>query len=223
MFSLTNATVTAGGRCILDNVTLHIARGERLALVGTSGAGKSTLLRLLREHASDDVAWCPQQHGLVPALSVFHNLYMGRLDHHGIAYNLRNLLWPVRTEVQAAATLAAHLGLGDQLFTSVDRLSGGQQQRVAVGRALHAGRNSFLGDEPVSAIDEYQARQIVQLIAQRHETLVLVLHDIDLALACCTRIVGLCRGHIVLDAPATALAAADLTFLYDRTAIPARS
>jgi phosphonate transport system ATP-binding protein len=221
MFELRHASVTAGGRRILDDVTLAIARGEKVALVGESGAGKSTLLRLLRERAPGDVAWCPQQHGLVPVLSVFHNLYMGRLDRHGTLYNLRNLLWPVPAEVDAAAALAAQLGLGDKLFTSVDRLSGGQQQRVAVGRALHAGRACFLGDEPVSAVDEYQARDIVTLIAQRHETLVLALHDIDLALACATRIVGLRAGRIVLDAPKATLTAADLAFLYDRGAASA--
>jgi phosphonate transport system ATP-binding protein len=108
------------------------------------------------------------------------------------------------------------LGLGDKLFTSIDRLSGGQQQRVAVGRALFAGRPVFLGDEPVSSVDEYQARDIAQIITAAHDTVVLALHDIELALSTCDRIIGLKDGRIALDAPSAALTPHDLAPLYRR-------
>ncbi|MFZ5722508.1 MAG: ATP-binding cassette domain-containing protein [Pseudomonadota bacterium] len=216
MFRLDNASAHYGGRAILAGVTLAIADGERIALVGESGAGKSTLLRLLRDQQPERVAWCPQTTGLVPILSVFHNIYMGRLDRHSTLYNLRNLLHPQAREVQAVDAVATPLGLADKLFTSVDRLSGGQQQRVAVGRALHTGRPAFLGDEPVSSVDEYQARDIVRIIHAAHATVVLALHDIELALSTCDRIVGLQNGRIVLDAPAASLRASDLAPLYRR-------
>lgn len=218
MFSLDNATVSYGGNTVLAGVTLAIARGEKVALVGESGAGKSTLLRLLRAQQPADVAWCPQAQagGLVPLLSVFHNIYMGQLDRHSTFYNLLNLLAPRAHEVQAVDAVATPLGLADKLFASVDRLSGGQQQRVAVGRALFAGKPAFLGDEPVSAVDEYQARDIVRLITSSHRTVVLALHDIELALASCDRIVGLKDGAIALDAAAASLTAADLAPLYRR-------
>lgn len=221
MFRLDHARVSYGGRTVLAGVTLTINRGEKVALVGESGAGKSTLLRLLRAQQPQDVAWCPQAQagGLVPLLSVFHNVYMGRLDRHSTFYNLLNLLSPRARELQAITPLVDALGLGDQLFSSVDRLSGGQQQRVAVGRALYAGKPVFLGDEPVSAVDEYQARDIVQRINAAHDTVVLALHDIDLALTCSERIIGLRDGAIVLDAPATSLTATDLAPLYRRPAV----
>ncbi len=216
LFSLTNAQVSYGGKAVLAGVSLTINAGEKLALVGESGAGKSTLLRLLRAQRPTDVAWCPQVQGLVPALSVFHNIYMGQLDCHSTLYNLVNLLSPREREVNAVGNVAAILALGEKLFTSVDRLSGGQQQRVAVGRALFAGRPIFLGDEPVSSVDEYQARDIAQIITAAHDTVVLALHDIELALSTCDRIIGLKDGKIAFDAPSTSLTPHDLAPLYRR-------
>jgi phosphonate transport system ATP-binding protein len=214
MFRLDNETATYGTRSVLSGVTLSIGRGEKVALVGESGAGKTTLLRLLRAQQEGDTAWCPQEHGLVLPLSVFHNVFMGQLDRHSSLYNLRNLLLPVRGEVVAVEKLLHNLGMGEWLWSSVDKLSGGQQQRVAVARALFSARCTFLGDEPVSAVDEYQGRAILDLVMKHHETVVLALHDIELALATCSRIIGLQEGKIVLDAPAAELSPQALAPLY---------
>lgn len=218
LFHLDQASVSYGGKAVLTGVALTVNAGEKLALIGESGAGKSTLLGLLRAQQAAQVAWCPQAQGLVPILSVFHNIYMGQLDRHSGFYNLLNLLAPRPREVSAVTAVATTLGLADKLHTSVDRLSGGQQQRVAVGRALFAGKPVFLGDEPVSAVDEFQAREIIAAITAAHATVVLALHDIELALASCSRIVGLQDGRIVLDAPASTLTPHDLAPLYRRGA-----
>ncbi len=217
-FALDKVSVHYGERTVLADISLTIARGEKVAVVGESGAGKSTLLGLLRQqrakHHDNDIAWCPQAPGLVPILSVFHNIYMGQLDRHHIGYNLLNLLLPRAREVAAVGALATTLGLNEKLWASVDRLSGGQQQRVAVGRALFMQRPIFLGDEPVSALDAYQAHDIMQAITATHDTVVFALHDINLALTACNRIVGLRDGRLVLDAPSSALTARDLAPLY---------
>lgn len=216
MFRLDNRTVRYGGKAVLTGISLAIAAGEKVALVGESGVGKSTLLRLLREQQPSAVAWCPQTQGLVPVLSVFHNIYMGRLDRHSAFYNLVNLLSPREPDVRTVREVTGTLGLDDKLWTSVDRLSGGQQQRVAVGRALYTARPVFLGDEPVSAVDEYQARDIVRAINNLHDTVVLALHDIELALSTCDRIIGLKDGQVALDAPSSALTPHELAPLYRR-------
>lgn len=199
---------------VLDDVSLSIAPGECVALVGKSGVGKTTLLAALREQQSNSVAWCPQQHGLVPMLSVYHNIYMGGLQRHNTLYNLFNLIKPLSQPLQEVANLAKQLQLDEYLLARVEQLSGGQAQRVAIGRALYQQQNVFLGDEPVSAVDDYQAQQLLALLLEKHETLVLALHDVQQALGFCDRIIGLKDGAIVLDAPSSSLKANDLVELY---------
>ncbi|MBQ0719233.1 MAG: ATP-binding cassette domain-containing protein [Gammaproteobacteria bacterium] len=214
VFSLLNAQLVYEGRVVLSNLSLNIAPGERVALVGKSGVGKSTLLGALREQLPNGSAWCPQQPGLVAMLSVYHNIYMGGLHRHTSLYNLLNLIKPLPQGLGEVAELAQLLGLDKHLFDRVEQISGGQAQRVAIGRALYQQKNIFLGDEPVSAVDDYQAQQLLTLIAKKHETLVLALHDVELALHFCDRIIGLKGGAIVLDAPSSDLNTQQLADLY---------
>jgi len=214
VFSLHNAELAYGGRVVLDNVTLKISPGERVALVGKSGVGKSTLLAALREQRPQGVAWCPQHPGLVPMLKVYHNIYMGGLQRHSTLYNLLNLIKPLTHPLGEVRALAKKLGLEDCLLNRVEQLSGGQLQRVAIGRALYQQQAVFLGDEPVSAVDDYQSECLLQFIVEQHETLVLALHDVDLALRFCDRIIGLKNAAIVFDAPSSTLTAAELRELY---------
>jgi len=214
VFSLFNAQLVYEGRVVLDNISLSIAPGERVALVGKSGVGKSTLLAALREQQSNSVAWCPQQHGLVPMLSVYHNIYMGGLQRYNTLYNLLNLIKPLAKPLREVAALAKQLQLSESLHARVEQLSGGQSQRVAIGRALYQQQAVFLGDEPVSAVDDFQAHQLLTLILEKHETLVLALHDVEQALCFCDRIIGLKDGAIVLDSPSSTLKASDLVELY---------
>lgn len=214
MFELRNANVRYNDRTILGDVSLRIGAGERVALVGKSGAGKSTLLKLLFQQQRSGVALIPQELALVRVLSVFHNIYMGRLNRHMTWYNLLNLVRPARKEVDSVRRVMCKLGFEENLFTPVGELSGGQQQRTAVGRALYQGGEVLLGDEPVSAVDEHQARFVLESINAAHETVVLAMHDVSLALAYTNRVVGLKNGRIVLDEPTSALKPSDLDFLY---------
>jgi phosphonate transport system ATP-binding protein len=209
------AAIGYAGRTVLRNVDITIARGERVALLGRSGAGKSTLLNLAYARAEGQAALVPQSAALVRTLSVFHNVYMGRLDRHSALYNLRNLAWPVRAEVEAVRAVLDEVGLAPEIFRRAGELSGGQQQRVSVARALHNGRPIAVGDEPVSALDPRQGAAVLGRLAARHDTLVLALHDVELALAHATRILALDRGAVVLDAPAADLRRADLAWLYE--------
>lgn len=214
MFRLDDQTLRYGDTTVLANVSLTIARGERVSLLGRSGAGKSTLLKVLHAQAAAQVALIPQDPALVQTLSVFHNVYMGRLHAHPTWYNLRNLIHPAATQIEAMQPLLERLGLETLRRVPVGTLSGGQRQRTAIARALHQQRPALLGDEPVSAVDPHQARDILEFVRSRHDTLVLAMHDVSLALEFSDRIIGLDAGRITLDAPSRDLDADYLARLY---------
>ena len=214
LFDLTGASVGYEGRPVLVDIDLTVRRGERVAVMGRSGAGKSTLIKLLFGQRQDDVALVPQAAALVRTLSVFHTVFMGRLDRRSTFHNLRTLVSPRRDDLDEVGRVLDSVGLADKLFAAAGTLSGGQGQRASVARALYNGRPIVIGDEPVSALDRVQGDEILSLMRRRHETLVLVMHDIPLALAHADRIVVLERGRKVLDRPASALTAADLVPYY---------
>lgn len=214
LFALQSQSIGWGQKTVLEALDLTIEEGEKVAIVGKSGAGKSTLLHTLYQQHSEKVAYCSQDYGLVPSLSAFHNIYMGQLDKHNFAYNFINLLRPLKSQVSKISPLADTLGLQDHLFRPADRLSGGQQQRVALARTLFQDRDIFIGDEPISSVDEVQSEQILELIISRHNTTILTLHHVDLALRFCSRIIGLRNGKIELDGATQDLSASQLRSLY---------
>jgi len=214
LIELAKETAGYGGRPVLHGIDLTIRTGERVAVLGRSGAGKTTLLNLLYGRLAERVALVPQGSALVKTLSVFDNVYMSRLDRHPTWYNLRTLVWPARRVVGEVAAVLDLVGLRDALFARAGELSGGQQQRASVARALYNGRPVLIGDEPVSALDRVQGAEILSRLTSRHETMIVALHDIFLALGHTDRIVVLDSGRIVLDAPSRTLTAADLIPYY---------
>lgn len=200
-------TLGYGPVVVLADFRLTIAPGERVALLGRSGAGKSTLLAAIRAQliqAGRKAALVPQDHALVPVLSAFHNIYMGRLNQHSVLHNLITLIRPFQNDRAQIAPFAAALGIEDLLHKSVDELSGGQKQRTAVGRALYAGGDVLLADEPVSALDEMQAPQVLETLLSAFPSSVIALHDVALASQFCTRLIGLKHGRVLFDVPAGA-------------------
>ena len=214
LFNLQAQSLGWGQQCVLGELDLNIYEGEKVAIIGKSGSGKTTLIRALHQQAPEKVALCGQEYGLVPSLSVFHNIYMGQLDKHHFIYNFANLLRPFKKEIGAVTSLTNQLELTDVLFKSAERLSGGQQQRVALGRALFQNKSIFIGDEPVSSIDEVQAEKLIQFIMSRHHTTILTLHNVDIALRFCDRIIGLRHGVIELDSLVKDISSAQLRSLY---------
>ncbi len=212
---LADASAAYRGRTVLTDVDLTIRAGERVALLGRSGAGKSTLIGLIHAQAARAIALVPQAAALVRTLSVFHNVYMGRLDRRSTLHNLRTLIRPARVDIEAVRAVLACVDLGEHLWARAGELSGGQQQRVSLARALYDGRPILVGDEPVSALDRRQGAAVLDTLRARHETLILALHDVPLALAACERIVVLDQGRIVLDAPAEGLDPASLARFYE--------
>jgi phosphonate transport system ATP-binding protein len=210
LFDLRKASAGYNGHAALVDIDLTIRAGECVAVMGRSGAGKSTLIGLLYAERASEVALVPQAAALVKPLTVFHNVYMGRLDRHSTIYNLRTLVWPARREIEAVGAVLTSVGLAEKIFAPAGALSGGQQQRTSVARALFNGRPILLADEPVSALDRVQGGEVLALLKRRCQTLVVAMHDMYLALELADRIVVLDHGRKVIDAPAASLKPNDL-------------
>ena len=159
-------------------------------------------------------ALIPQDLGLVSNLSVFHNIYIGRLNSYSSIYNLLNLAWPQRREVGKIKPLVERLGLVESLFKPTGELSGGQQQRTAICRALFQGGEAIIGDEPVSAVDQNMANIIMETLTEKFTTVILAMHDVDLAIKFSTRIIGIKDSAICFDQSTINLTRTDLVFLY---------
>jgi phosphonate transport system ATP-binding protein len=213
-FKLTDEDFGYRGDIVLRDISIEINAGERIALVGQSGAGKSTLISILQARYAADTAFVPQDLGLVPTLSVFHNIYMGALQRNSVVRNLLNLVWPRPADIALIQPIAEQLGIGEKLFVKVGELSGGQQQRTAICRAIFHGGDACLGDEPVSANDQHQSRVIMDALTTSFDTVVLAMHDIDLALEYSTRIIGIKDQSIALDVAADQVTRTDLNALY---------
>lgn len=211
-----DAALSYDRETVLTGLNWDLRRGQRIALLGASGAGKSTLLSALYRHlsAAEPVAWIPQDLGLVPNLSAFHNVYMGRLDQEPAWRNLLNLLWPQVAPRRQIRALLARLELEPALFRAVGKLSGGQRQRVAIARALYRRTAILLADEPVTGLDPPRARACLEALREGFGTAVVALHDADLALSFADRVLGLAGGRIALDVAADGITAADLQALY---------
>jgi phosphonate transport system ATP-binding protein len=219
MIKLNSASISYKGKSALTDITLHIKQGQKLALVGHSGSGKSSLLNLIYNSQTgslNNIALIPQEYGLVQNLSVFHNVYMGELGEHPFWYNLLNLIKPLHQPLTDISQILQKVSLADKIFEPVAQLSGGQQQRTAIARAiLHSGE-CLLADEPVSSLDEKQSYKIMALLCKQFNTIVFSLHDIDLALKFCDRIIGIDNGRIVINDYTDNLSRAELLQLYEK-------
>ena len=225
----------------LDGLTLHVAQGEQVAVIGPSGAGKTTLLHAaaaaLRPGGGSvriggQAPWslstsalqrlrgqlflAPQVPPLPPRQRVVTAVLAARLPAQSLMASLRSLFYP--DDIAAAHAALLRFDLADKLFERVDRLSGGERQRIGLARALLSPASLWLIDEPLSALDPTRARQaIAALVDEAHArklTLLATLHQVDVALERFPRIVGLKAGRLAFDLPAREVTREMLSALY---------
>jgi iron complex transport system ATP-binding protein len=208
-------------REVLRSVSLTLARGDLVALVGTNGSGKTTLLRLLtgvlqpdagsvtfdgrpvgewrRPDLARRVAVLPQQLDLPVGFRVAELVEMGRAPH------ARRLFASTDTDARAVSRALADAGALDLADRYAEELSGGERQRLLVAMALAQEPDLLLLDEPTLHLD--LAHQVAllavirQLRDQRGLTVLAVLHDLNLAAAFAPRVAVLDEGRIVADGP----------------------
>jgi len=222
--------VYPGGTVGLRDIDLTIEKGEFVVIVGLSGAGKSTMLRSinrLHEITSGEIlidgqsitsargrqlrfmrrgiGMIFQSFNLVKRSSVLRNVLAGRVGYHSTIRTMLGLF--PKADVELAFGALKRVNLLDKAYRRADQLSGGQQQRVSIARALAQEAKVILADEPVASLDPVTTRQVMDDLERINResgiTTVVNLHDVELAKAYATRIVGVRAGEIVFDGSAS--------------------
>lgn len=163
-----------------------------------------------------EVGFVFQQFNLVDRLSVLVNVMVGRLHRmpwwRGLAH------WFNVHERTLALEALQRVGIMDCHAQRASTLSGGQQQRAAIARTLVQGARLVLADEPIASLDPESSRKVMEILAniQREDgrTVVVSLHQVDMAIRYCPRVVALNQGRIVYDGPSAHLTPALLRELY---------
>lgn len=187
--------------CVLKNLSLQVASGERVAIVGASGSGKSTLLHILGglDTASAGEVWIAGQNILAMSAKArgdFRNQKLGFVYqfHHLLPEftALENVAMPLllrrgdkKSALDLAAAMLEKVGLSHRMTHYPSELSGGERQRAAIARALVTRPVCILADEPTGNLDRDHAQQIwaqfLALNAEQQTAVLFVTHDHDLA------------------------------------------
>jgi polar amino acid transport system ATP-binding protein len=221
MIELTDVYKRFGDFEVLKGVSLSVAKGEVVCLIGASGSGKSTMLRCMNgletyeagtitllgnpvnsqskqiNNLRRQIGMVFQRFNLFPHRTVLENVMEGPVHVNRE---------PVNTAREKAAELLERVGLSGKLDFYPAQLSGGQQQRVAIARSLAMSPKAILFDEPTSALDPELVGEVLQVmrnLADEGMTMVIVTHEMQFAREVADRVCFLQGGRIAEEGPAS--------------------
>jgi phosphonate transport system ATP-binding protein len=227
MLKLENITVIYDGKVLaVDNVNLEVGQGEFVGIIGSSGSGKSSLLKTINllvrpakgkvyiddidvtslnnsglRNVRKSIGFVFQDYNLIERSTVLDNVLIGRL---GYKSPLKSLLGTFNDDdYERASTALRQVGLSEKMLVRADELSGGQKQRVAIAKTLCQRPKIILADEPVASLDISTSQNIMDYFKKVNEkkniTILINLHDVNLAKKYCDRIIALKKGKIIFD------------------------
>jgi zinc transport system ATP-binding protein len=222
---LEGASFGYGERAVVTGVDLDIRAGEVVAILGPNGAGKSTLMKGIlglntRVAGSVTLFGTPQAQfddhariGYVPQRHTLSASVRATVEEIVASGRLPRLGWLGRLSANDRLVVARSLdvvGLCDRASAEVSTLSGGQQRRVLIARALAAQPDVLIMDEPTAGVDaanQHVLAEVLERLAERHVTMVIVTHEIGALAKLLTRIVVVDDGHVRFDGTPEAYAA----------------
>jgi len=242
-----NLVKSFGSVTALNGVSMRVARGETLGILGDNGAGKSTLIKILTGYHQPDsgqvyvdgrpvrlgsvdearalgIECVYQDLALVNGLSIYHNMFLNR-----------ELLWagPLKlldhkTMRRRAAAALAEIGVAvPSIDVEVGQLSGGQRQAIAVARAVSSNARILLLDEPLAAMGAREARLIIDLIdrlrARGDIAIVMIAHNYAQTLEICDRVMLIQHGEVTFESHAATTSAEELLDIVRREYRAARA
>lgn len=226
----------------LKDINLTIMPGEFVVVVGLSGAGKSTLMRAvnrLHDISEGDIridgdsitkakgkklrqirrkiGMIFQNFNLINRATVLRNVLTGRVGYYPTWKMVFGLFSP--EDKQRAYQALQTVELADKVYTRADQLSGGQQQRVSIARALTQAPSLILADEPIASLDPETTRRVMDDLKRINQelgmTVLVNLHQVDLAQAYGSRIIGIRAGEKVFDGPVSEATSAVFDEIYN--------
>ena len=215
MIKFKNVSVAFKGKVVLEDVNLHIEKGEIVTIIGPSGSGKSTLIRTMNRlvvptsgevyfkdglvtekninQVREHMGMVFQQFELFPHLTVLENMTLAPV--------LLNKMSKDEAKEKAIALLE-RVNLLDKIDAYPNSLSGGQKQRIAIVRSLIMNPDVMLFDEPTSALDPEMVKEVLQVIKEVAEsgmTICIVTHEMKFAREISTRVLFVDQKSILAD------------------------
>jgi phosphonate transport system ATP-binding protein len=233
LLEVTNLTKYYGDALALSDVNFYVNKGEFVSVIGPSGSGKTTLIRCINRlieassgtikynkidsildlrgkalrQARTKIGMIFQHYNLVNRLTVIENVLHGRLGYKSLLAGVLGIY--TEDEKRKALEIIELLGLEKYTYRRCDQLSGGQKQRVGIARALLQEPKMILCDEPISSLDPKSAKKIMDYLKKVQTelgiTVLVNLHQVDVALKYSDRILGFNSGKLLFDGKASEL------------------